>query len=208
MLRINSIFSTYYNSYYPNIKTNISIKDQYIVFQIFKKHGFNINFLIYINILINLNTINISKDKCIISIYYFIKMLNTNIYFNQRLFFSTNINFLFKINTKSNFLKNQTIFNKYLTLGLIKGSQSIMLIPSYINNNVIFNNITITNPKFSSSSICKIISSKFSKNMEFQFLRKNKVYNKGRYSRGRQNYRTGVYLCMYLSVVSIFGSYY
>lgn len=44
--------------------------------------------------------------------------------------------------------------------------------------------------------------------IDFQFLRKNKVFNKGRYSRCRQNYRTGVYLCMYLSVVSIFGLYF
>jgi hypothetical protein len=63
-------------------------------------------------------------------------------------------------------------------------------------------------PKLSSSSIYKFINVADSNNMEFQFLRKNKVYNKGRYSRCRQNYRTGVYMCMYLSVVSIFGLYY
>jgi hypothetical protein len=28
------------------------------------------------------------------------------------------------------------------------------------------------------------------------FLRKVKIFNKGRYSRNRQNYRTGVYLCL------------
>lgn len=42
----------------------------------------------------------------------------------------------------------------------------------------------------------------------FQYLRKNKVYNKGRYSRTRQNYRTGVYMCMYVSLISIFGLYF
>lgn len=43
---------------------------------------------------------------------------------------------------------------------------------------------------------------------EVFFLRKNRVFNKGRYSRNRQTYRTGVYLCFYLSVISIFGLYY
>lgn len=73
---------------------------------------------------------------------------------------------------------------------------------------VTFNKKLLLVPKYSSSSISKIISLENSKNFEFQFLRKNKVYNKGRYSRCRQNYRTGVYMCMYLSVVSIFGLYY
>jgi len=66
----------------------------------------------------------------------------------------------------------------------------------------------LISPKFSSSSIGKFINTYQVGNFEFQFLRKNKVYNKGRYSRCRQNYRTGVYMCMYLSVVSIFGLYY
>ena len=43
---------------------------------------------------------------------------------------------------------------------------------------------------------------------EIFFLRKNRVFNKGRYSRNRQNYRTGVYICFYLSIASIFGLYY
>jgi hypothetical protein len=29
--------------------------------------------------------------------------------------------------------------------------------------------------------------------LNINFLRKNKIFNKGRYSRNRQNYRTGVY---------------
>jgi hypothetical protein len=66
----------------------------------------------------------------------------------------------------------------------------------------------LTTPKYASSSINKYLSLDSIQNFEFQFLRKNKVYNKGRYSRCRQNYRTGVYMCMYLSVVSIFGLYY
>ena len=39
------------------------------------------------------------------------------------------------------------------------------------------------------------------------FLRKNKIFNKGRYSRNRQLYRTGVYWCLWFNVVSLFGLY-
>ena len=45
--------------------------------------------------------------------------------------------------------------------------------------------------KYSSSSIAKFINN--NTNYSVYFLRKNKSFNKGRYSRNRQNYRTGVY---------------
>jgi hypothetical protein len=40
------------------------------------------------------------------------------------------------------------------------------------------------------------------------FLRKSKIFNKGRYSRNRQFYRTGVYWCLYLSIILFTGLYY
>jgi len=40
------------------------------------------------------------------------------------------------------------------------------------------------------------------------FIRKNKIFNKGRYSRNRQLYRTGVYWCLILNILGVFGLYY
>lgn len=40
------------------------------------------------------------------------------------------------------------------------------------------------------------------------FLRKNRVFNKGRYSRNRQNYRSGVYWCLYINIIAVIGLYY
>ena len=40
------------------------------------------------------------------------------------------------------------------------------------------------------------------------FLRKLKSFNKSRYSRNRQYYRTGVYMCLWLNIVLVFGLYY
>ena len=79
---------------------------------------------------------------------------------------------------------------------------------TFFKTSVTVNKSLLLAPKLSSSSINKFFSIGGTNNFEFQYLRKNKVYNKGRYSRCRQNYRTGVYMCMYLSVVSIFGLYY
>lgn len=78
----------------------------------------------------------------------------------------------------------------------------------FVRTFVTINKPLLVAPKLSSSSLHKLFNLSSVTNLEFQYLRKNKVYNKGRYSRCRQNYRTGVYMCMYLSVVSIFGLYY
>jgi hypothetical protein len=40
------------------------------------------------------------------------------------------------------------------------------------------------------------------------FLKANKLYNKGRYSRNKQAYRTGVIWCLWLTVVAIAGPFY
>lgn len=36
------------------------------------------------------------------------------------------------------------------------------------------------------------------------FLRKNKIFNKSRYSRNRQLYRTGVYFCLFINVIFVY----
>ncbi len=102
--------------------------------------------------------------------------------------------------------------SKYNSSGFLVLLDKFYLIKSrsdtFFKDFVQVNKPLLTAPKYSSSSINKYLSLDSTQNFEFQFLRKNKVYNKGRYSRCRQNYRTGVYMCMYLSVVSIFGLYY
>lgn len=47
--------------------------------------------------------------------------------------------------------------------------------------------------RFSESSVTKHINANNLKNYNVSFLRKNRIFNKGRYSRNRQLYRTGVY---------------
>lgn len=106
----------------------------------------------------------------------------------------------------------KTKLDKYNKIGFLVLADSFYLIrfksKNLFKGLVVFNKPLLVTPKYSSSSINKYLSVESLQEFEFQFLRKNKVYNKGRYSRCRQNYRTGVYMCMYLSVVSIFGLYY
>ena len=88
------------------------------------------------------------------------------------------INAVKKYKNSTNFIKTVSFIKEFLTNPIYK--------PANLNTHVDVQN----------------------KQIEFHFLRKNKVFNKGRYSRCRQNYRTGVYLCMYLSIISIFGLYF
>lgn len=102
--------------------------------------------------------------------------------------------------------------NLYKNLGFLKTHDTFYIVKTSctaVYDTVInVNKPLLSSPKFSSTSLNKFLNVEQLNVFEFQFLRKNKVYNKGRYSRCRQNYRTGVYMCMYLSVCSIFGLYY
>ena len=62
--------------------------------------------------------------------------------------------------------------------------------------------------KFSESSVTKYINGKNLKNYSFFYLRKNRIFNKGRYSRNRQLYRTGVYWCLWLNIIMVYGLYF
>jgi hypothetical protein len=43
---------------------------------------------------------------------------------------------------------------------------------------------------------------------ECLYLRKCKNFNKGRYSRNRQVYRTGVYMCFYINVIALYALWF
>lgn len=45
-------------------------------------------------------------------------------------------------------------------------------------------------------------------NQQILFLRKNRIFNKSRYSRNRQLYRTGVYWCLWMNVAFVYGSFF
>lgn len=62
--------------------------------------------------------------------------------------------------------------------------------------------------KFSVSDFFKYLNNKSIENINILFLRKNKVFNKGRYSRNRQYYRTGVYWCLYVNIIAVIGIYF
>lgn len=50
----------------------------------------------------------------------------------------------------------------------------------------------------------KFVDLNFNKNNTIFFLRKIRIFNKGRYSRNRQLYRTGVYMCLWINIIFVY----
>ena len=62
--------------------------------------------------------------------------------------------------------------------------------------------------KYSPSNFLKYLILENVSCLNILYLRKNKVFNKGRYSRNRQYYRTGVYWCLYINIIAVIGIYF
>ena len=62
--------------------------------------------------------------------------------------------------------------------------------------------------RFSPTSIVKYVNATYLNVFNVLYLRKTKVFNKGRYSRNRQFYRTGVYWCLYINIIAVIGMYF
>lgn len=62
--------------------------------------------------------------------------------------------------------------------------------------------------RFSPTTVVKYVNSTCTDIFNILYLRKTKVFNKGRYSRNRQFYRTGVYWCLYINIIAVIGMYF
>ncbi len=187
----------YFNYYFFKNKSSISLLD--LIFLVFsKKHNFfisnkyeyrilNLNkiedlFILYFNSKIRL----IKRNKSInykINFYNFFNIYKNNL---KKILYVYNINYNY-LNFKNYFLN----FNK--------------------KNNSIFSvsvSDQINKIKFNPTDFSKYNDIENIKYLNFFFLRKNRIFNKGRYSRNRQLYRTGVYWCLWLNIVIVYGLYF
>ena len=73
-----------------------------------------------------------------------------------------------------------------------------------LKKNIIFLKNLINKPSNEEALLTLNLFEKF----KIMFLRKNKIFNKGRYSRNRQIYRTGVYMILWLNILIIVGIYF
>lgn len=159
-----------------------------------------------------------------VSFYYF---FNFNYFFDLTKFFNvlsfSNNNSL-KLNSYSFYDKNEFIRNDYLVLSKYSISPIVSFYFFSNINNIVINKLSALEfnvakdffKKISDTWYIKFGSVDFSKYFKnanlysniIYFLRKNKVFNKGRYSRNRQIYRTGVYWCLYINIIAVVGLYF
>lgn len=173
----------------------LCIQDLHKIFSILGVDFKKVQNLTNLFIFLNINCISTSKN----TLLFFIFLKKTFSVTNVCLMLCNSphqVGFFHKIIPFSGKLKNFIAFSTQYTNNIFE------------SNVVSFNKVLVLSPRHNSTSVDKFLSINSLKDIEFQFLRKNRVFNKGRYSRCRQNYRLGIYLCMYLSIVSIFGMYF
>lgn len=107
------------------------------------------------------------------------------------------------ITTNSIYNKKFNIKNNYIYNLLLNNELNIKLNSEFIK-------LLITKYQiiFSSTNIVKYISDLSVNNSVILYLRKNKIFNKSRYSRNRQTYRTGAYWCLYINIIAIIAFYF
>jgi len=193
---LNSILNKFFKISFFNNNKNILIKKNFsnITYKnLFLLDSENVkNLAIFFSIY--KNNFNFSS-----LLYYFVSQ---KYIFNKKYLCTNNLTYKFE---------NQT--NKTLLFSLEKTNfinfenNQIKFVEVFKNVNNIFNTLIIINKnykfnfnlisqykiKYSVSDVFKTLNATTLNYMNILFLRKNKVFNKGRYSRNRQNYRTGVY---------------
>ena len=201
-------FKNFYKVVYTkSINKNVILlfKNLYLEYIYFAKTNNVIlkNYLIFIQL--NLKTLNLSLVSYNPFLNYFI-MSNTTKNFNCN---KLNLNFYKntlqpKQNYKFFYLKKLVNYSKYYNLNLNFTILDSVKISKKFQNTI--QNKWVT--KYSPSNFIKYINILNTSTYNILFLRKNKVFNKGRYSRNRQYYRTGVYWCLYVNIIAVVGIYF
>jgi hypothetical protein len=221
MFFLKNTFILLYAGVEKNNFLNISFKKKYKLYTFFKKYEsyfvkffdiLNIKGLtpyLYVNFVQFLLKKNFSNNRfktwanwvsdenlffCVV--YYLNKSLKVSgkkIKQNKIFNLSQNLKSIFK---NKNILRNNWVYNNY---------------KNFARNNLqnsLINNLSTYRINYSGTSLGKFLNDNSLDNLSIYFLRKTRTFNKGRYSRNRQNYRTGVYWCLYINIMVLFGLYF
>jgi len=120
---------------------------------------------------------------------------------------STNNSYLNTSLQKNEFFKNFFLTKK-------KGVSNYFFYSKWVGSTYIsniwvnFKNFKNSGVSYLNTNVVKFVNLETVSTYNSLFLRRGKIFNKGRYSRNRQFYRTGVYWCLYLSIILFTGLYY
>ena len=174
------MLSIFNNLVKPNSQENFSVNFNLTTYFYFYKYfyvNYNISFFKYTELLYIFKKFNTKHNNLFIHffvfIYNFTKVQDFNIKFYSVL---SNSSVFYFFNNSNLILKNILLsFKKTIVKSFNNFSNSTYLI------------------RYSPTNVAKYLHNNYLASLNVLFLRKNKVFNKGRYSRNRQFYRTGVY---------------
>ena len=214
--------SSFFSKYFYFVKSNSNLLSFIILVRVI-----NLNFLKFSNK-------NYSYNLNFLILLFLNKKFNNNFnYTNYNFDFTSDLLCFYK-NVDTNKLSVSSLFSNKVSLSkrlLVTSNnyKNIINSNSKLNSFSVFNNFFFSKfnnwylnvnksffdnisskwlVKFSATDVVKYIKGDNIDNYSIYFLRKNKVFNKGRYSRNRQIYRTGVYWCLYINIVAMVGLYF
>lgn len=193
-------------------------------------YNFNLNLLFFFNqvFLMFLSFLNLN-----LNLNFSVSLQNLNIFYFDVSYFKNNSVFRSKLsNSNSNLkLSNKIISSNFNYINFrLKNFNKLF----YFSNNFFLTNyllfkknflvflkikklafVHVLNFKINYVNFLKkpsdisifYLPSEFTNSLIF-FIRKQKLFNKGRYSRNRQNYRTGVYWCLWVNIIAVAGFYF
>jgi len=222
MFFLKNIFILFYIGFKKNNFLNVSFKKRYKLYLFFKKHEvyfsrfFNILnikgltpflYVTFVQFFLKKNFDNskfrswvdwVSDENLLFCVVYFLnKIFRVNLNTSTSIISSNNHWDDVKKNFSNvNNLKNYWIFNFFKSNTSSTGNSDLQKKSDNYRVN------------YSGTSLGKYINNNSLEGMSVYFLRKTRTFNKGRYSRNRQNYRTGVYWCLYINIMVLFGLYF
>lgn len=203
--KVNSIYNTDNFNY-------TKFKDNYDTYKFLKKKN-STNVLDY-SLQQNILKFALKYNYCnyLIVVYSFYKNSLSHETIHADIIYTTSINnvtnsFDFITNNK---FKNIKLFKQNSINTLLYLTNLADLFSNKVNFNSFLNNQIISKfmINFSASNIVKYLSDLSVSKSMILFLRKNKIFNKSRYSRNRQTYRTGAYWCLYVNIIAVIAFYF
>jgi len=196
-IKIFSIYLLITKHYFTSVFKKFNLDST--VFLLLNRYSLSVNKL-------NVHSLDLNK------FYDYSKYINLTS--NNNLYvIHNNLNNPINLNSNLNLITKNYIKLRYITL--VENNYFYNLYNSiHLNLNINFNNIFLNKLRdsykvsFSVSNVVKYISDLSVNNSVILYLRKNKIFNKGRYSRNRQTYRTGAYWCLYINIIAVIAFYF
>lgn len=196
-----------------DLQNSIDFKTLYNISRFFNNKNVN-NFkdtISFVSILVKtIRSANLLEN---IKLFFVVNKFGQNLINSKRRTLIVNFNYF--VNNAYSYKNFSTLSNKYSKLSSNVNYKAVILNFNEVKNSLVsveqnFSKKVIKTwiVKYAPSNFIKYINLNNVNTYNILYLRKNKVFNKGRYSRNRQYYRTGVYWCLYINIIAVIGIYY